>query len=151
MTPDIRVQREDFDLAEEIARLEAAEGGGVATFSGNVRSDGGLVALELEHYPAMTGQALADIAADAAQRWPLLALTVIHRFGRLAPGEHIVFVGAAAAHRGEAIAAMQFVIDWLKTDAPFWKREQFGSGEAQWVEPRPADDEARDKWDHERS
>lgn len=146
MTPEVRVQPGDFDPGAEIARLEASGAGGIATFTGNVRGDGGLVTLELEHYPAMTERALAAIAAEAAARWPLAGLTVIHRHGKLEPGDRIVFVGAAAAHRGEAIAAMSFVIDWLKTDAPFWKREHFVDGRTQWVEARESDALARARW-----
>ncbi|NNC72903.1 MAG: molybdenum cofactor biosynthesis protein MoaE [Sphingomonadaceae bacterium] len=147
MKPDVRVQADAFDSGVELAALEQRGAGGIASFIGIVRGDGGLEALELEHYPAMTEQALGGVAAEAARRWPLLALTVIHRHGRLVPGDRIVFVGAAAAHRGEAIAATNFVIDWLKTDAPFWKREIFGDGRSQWVEARAADDAARVKWD----
>ena len=149
MTPEIRVRKEDFDIGAEIARLETTGAGGIASFSGNVRGDGGLVALELEHYPAMTERALENIAVEAARRWPLLGLTIVHRVGRLAPGDRIVFVGAAAAHRSEAITAMNFVIDWLKTEAPFWKREHFEQGAIRWVEARAVDDAARDRWDEQ--
>ncbi len=146
MTPVIRIQAESFDPGAELAALEEGGPGGIASFTGIVRGDGGLEALELEHYPAMTEKALQEIAEKAAARWPLSALTVIHRIGRLVPGDRIVFVGAAAAHRGEAIAAMNFVIDWLKTDAPFWKQEHFVDGRAQWVEARLSDEKARDSW-----
>jgi molybdopterin synthase catalytic subunit len=146
MTPDIRVQRENFDPAEEAARLEAGGGGAVATFTGLVRGEGGLEAMELEHYPGMTEKALAKIAGEAEARWALSGAIVIHRVGRLEPGERIVFVGTASRHRRGAIEAMHFIIDWLKTDAPFWKREQFAGGRAQWVEARETDDAARDRW-----
>lgn len=146
MTPEVRLQKVSFDSGAELAALEASGAGGVASFTGIVRGDGGLEAMELEHYPAMTLAALRDIAGQAASRWPLAALTVIHRHGRLVPGDRIVFVGAAAAHRGEAIAAMNFVIDWLKTDAPFWKQEHFVDGRSQWVEARLNDQQARDSW-----
>lgn len=146
MTADIRVQREDFDPAEENARLEVLGGGAVATFIGLVRGEGGLEAMELEHYPGMTEKALEKIASDANERWALARITVIHRVGRLEPGARIVFVGTTSRHRREAIEAMHFIIDWLKTDAPFWKREHFAGGQSEWVEARTADDEARDRW-----
>lgn len=146
MKPVIRVQADDFDPAAEAARLEAGGPGAVATFTGIVRGEGDLVAMELEHYPAMTERALAKIAADAASRWAVTALTIIHRVGRLTPGARIVFVGAAAKHRGDAIEAMHFMIDWLKTDAPFWKREQFADGRSDWVEAREGDCAARARW-----
>jgi len=146
MTPLIRVQEEDFDPAAEIALLERSEAGAVATFTGLVRGEGDLVAMQLEHYPAMTEPALAGIAADAVSRWALVALTIVHRVGRLAAGERIVFVGAASRHRAEAISAMHSVIDRLKTDAPFWKREEFGDGRSQWVAARDSDSQARDGW-----
>jgi molybdopterin synthase catalytic subunit len=146
MTPDIGVQRETFDPAAEYERLEIDGAGAVVTFSGLVRGEGGLVALELEHYPAMTENALRRIANDAAERWELSGLTIIHRIGRMTPGERIVFVGAASRHRGDAINAMHFVIDWLKTDAPFWKREEFADGRSGWVEARDGDLERRKTW-----
>lgn len=146
MTPDIRVQREAFDPAAECAKLEVGGAGAVATFTGLVRGDGGLAALELEHYPAMTSDALSRIAADAAERWALAGLTIIHRVGRLTPGERIVFVGAASRHRGDAIDAMHFMIDWLKTDAPFWKREEFTDGRSGWVEEREGDMAQKKRW-----
>ncbi|WP_299321362.1 molybdenum cofactor biosynthesis protein MoaE [Parasphingopyxis sp.] len=147
MTPDIRVHADDFDPVTEAARLESGGAGGVATFTGIVRGENGLVALELEHYPAMSERALAGIADRAAKRWTLTALTIVHRVGRLGPGARIVFVGAASKHRADAIEAMHFVIDWLKTDAPFWKREQFGDGRSQWVELRDTDVAAKDRWE----
>ena len=146
MTPQVRIQAEDFDPAAEIAAFAEGDPGGIATFAGHVRGENGLVALELEHYPEMTLKALEEIAAEAAACWPLAGLSVIHRFGRLQPGERIVFVGAAAAHRAEAIEAMHFVIDRLKTDAPFWKREIFADGTARWVEAQSSDVEARERW-----
>lgn len=146
MTPDIRVQQATFDPAAESAGLEIAGAGAVATFTGLVRGDGGLVALELEHYPGMTEDALRRIAEDAAQRWALSAVTIVHRVGRMVPGERIVFVGAASRHRGAAIDAMHFMIDWLKTDAPFWKREEFADGRSGWVEARADDVEQRRRW-----
>ncbi|MGP1281443.1 MAG: molybdenum cofactor biosynthesis protein MoaE [Parasphingopyxis sp.] len=146
MTPDIRVQQAAFDPAAESAGLEITGAGAVATFIGLVRGDDGLVALELEHYPGMTEDALRRIAEDAAQRWALSAVTIVHRVGRMVPGERIVFVGAASRHRGAAIDAMHFMIDWLKTDAPFWKREEFADGRSGWVEERADDVEQRRRW-----
>jgi len=146
MTPEIRVQRETFDPAAEGAKLEGGDAGAVATFTGLVRGEGGLAALELEHYPVMTEDALRRIAADAAERWALAGLTIIHRVGRMEPGERIVFVGAASRHRGDAIDAMHFVIDWLKTDAPFWKREEFIDGRSGWVEAREGDEAQKQRW-----
>ncbi|MDX3886130.1 MAG: molybdenum cofactor biosynthesis protein MoaE [Sphingomonas sp.] len=144
---DIRVQIERFDPGEELARLEALGGGGVASFTGIVRGEGGLVELLLEHHPGMTAKAMARIAVEAERRWPLLGLTLIHRHGPLAPGERIVFVGTAAMHRGPALEASAFLIDWLKTAAPFWKRERFADGREAWVEPRAGDAAAAARWD----
>ncbi len=146
MTPFVSVRPDDFDLSEESERLGQNAPGAVATFVGLVRGDGGITALELEHYPAMTVRALESIAAQAADRWVLNGLTIIHRVGRLPVGSRIVFVGASARHRGDALDAVHFVIDWLKTDAPFWKREEFPDGRTQWVEARSDDASARDRW-----
>jgi molybdopterin synthase catalytic subunit len=142
----VLVQAADFDAGAELSALNVPGVGGIGSFIGTVRGDGGLVALELEHYPGMTERALARIVDDAWARWALLACTVIHRFGRMAPGQNIVFVGAASAHRGDALAATAFLIDWLKTSAPFWKREVFASGEARWVAAREADEAAASGW-----
>jgi molybdopterin synthase catalytic subunit len=142
----VAVQAEDFDPAAELTMLEALGGGGVASFTGLVRGDGGLVALELEHYPGMTEQVMRDVAEEAARRWPLAGVTVIHRHGALAPGARIVFVGTASAHRAAALEGCAFLIDWLKTKAPFWKRERFSDGRAAWVEARAADDAAAERW-----
>lgn len=144
----ILVGPEDFDVGAELARLEA-EAGAVASFVGIVRGDSGgrkLAALTLEHYPGMTEAALAGIAEEAARRWPISDCTIIHRVGRLEPGARIVLAAAASAHRSAALEATGFLIDWLKTDAPFWKREDFASGDAAWVEARDADIAARDRW-----
>lgn len=149
-TPRIRVGPEDFDTGAELARLEAgATTGGVASFVGIVRgkSDGRtLAALTLEHYPGMTESALAAIAADAMRRWPITDCTIIHRIGRLEPGARIVLAAAASSHRESALAATAFLIDWLKTDAPFWKREDFTDGNTTWVAARDTDQTARDRW-----
>lgn len=146
MIPVVRVQKAEFDPGVEGTLLESAGIGTVATFTGLVRDDGGLAVLELEHYPAMTEQALQRIAKDAADRWQLSDLTIIHRYGRLRPGGRIVFVGAASRHRKDAIEAMHFVIDWLKMDAPFWKREEYDDGRSGWVEERREDLDQRDHW-----
>ena len=142
----IRVQPDDFDPGTELARLEALNVGAVASFTGLVRGDGGLVAMTLEHYPAMTEAALRAIADEAARRWPLAGLTVIHRHGRLVPGDRIVFVGTASSHRAAALESCAFLIDWLKTAAPFWKREQWADGSSRWVEARSEDDAAKERW-----
>ncbi len=147
----VRVQAEPFDAGAELAALLAgrADVGGIGCFAGVVRDTAGgrlLRALTLEHYPGMTERALARIAAEAEERWSLLGCTVLHRYGRLLPGEPIVLVLAAAAHRQAALDATGFLIDWLKTHAPFWKQEAFADGAAAWVEPREGDDAAADRW-----
>jgi molybdopterin synthase catalytic subunit len=146
----IRVQREDFDVGAELERLTADNHriGGIASFIGLVRDMGGsarISALTLEHYPGMTERKLAEIEAEAHHRWPLDAILIVHRYGRLEPGERIVLVAAASPHREAALAACQFLIDWLKTDAPFWKSEETPAGE-HWVEARREDDAARERW-----
>lgn len=146
----VRVQQQDFDAGAELARLRSGnlQVGAVASFIGTVRNlneGDGVAALTLEHYPGMTERALEEICAEARARWDLLALTVIHRYGELAPGDQIVFVGVASAHRGEAFAACEFIIDWLKTRAPFWKKERTPDGE-RWVEARETDDRAAARW-----
>ena len=124
---------------------EAAGAGAVATFTGLVRGDGGVEQLELEHYPGATEAALRALAREAQERWSLLAVNVNHRVGSMRPGERIVFVAAAAPHRAAALAACAFLIDRLKTGAPFWKRET-RAGVARWVEARAADDEVAARW-----
>ncbi len=145
----VRVQSADFDLGTEIAALRADRRvGAVVSFVGTVRdmNEGASVAeMELEHYPGMTEAALEAIAARARARWPLSGVLVIHRVGPLLPGDQIVLVAVAAAHRGEAFAACEFIIDYLKTEAPFWKKEQTPDG-ARWVDARVSDDAALDKW-----
>lgn len=141
----ILVTDSGFDVTAELAALEALGGGAVASFTGLVRDDGGLTYLELQHYPAMTGTALERIAETAAERWPLLGITIVHRVGKMAVGDRIVFVGTASPHRTAALDACHYLIDWLKTDAPFWKKEHRESGES-WVEARTSDDAARDRW-----
>lgn len=142
----VLVEKDDIEPGMELARLEALGGGGVASFTGLVRGDDGLVAMTLEHYPAMTYPALVAIAEEAERRWPLLGATVVHRHGRLVPGDRIVFVGTASAHRAAALEACAFLIDWLKTDAPFWKREEWADGSHRWVEAKGEDDRARQRW-----
>ncbi|KRB82664.1 molybdopterin synthase catalytic subunit [Sphingomonas sp. Root710] len=148
MIADIRVTVDaaDIDIGAELARLEALGGGGVASFTGVVRGGGGLTALELEHHPGITLAMMTRIAEEAAARWPLLGMTAIHRYGRLAPGDRIVLVAAASPHRAAALEATAFLIDWLKTRAPFWKKEHFADGSSRWVEARAADDEAAARW-----
>ena len=134
-----------IDVAAELDVLERAGGGAVATFTGLVRDDDGVEELFLEHYPVATEKALGDLTAEAVRRWSLAAATVIHRVGAMKPGERIVFVGTAAAHRAEALEACAFLIDRLKTDAPFWKRETRGQ-DARWVGERDSDHQAADRW-----
>ena len=147
--PQVRVQEAPFDVAAEMAALTAGRTdiGAVASFTGLCRADDGLTAMVLEHYPAMTQRALEAIAAEAAQRWPLTGCTVIHRVGRLEPGTPIVLVLTASAHRAAALDACAFLMDWLKTKAPFWKREELAAGGARWVEARDADTDAASRWD----
>ena len=147
----IRVQPELFDVGREMALISAdrADIGGLGCFVGLVRGRAGdddLAALTLEHYPGMTERALGVIAATAERRWSLLGCTLIHRIGCLAPGEPIVLVLTAAAHRGPALEATAFLIDWLKTKAPFWKSEQSTDGTSRWVESRDSDDVAAERW-----
>ncbi len=142
----IRVQPDDFDVGAELAALEAQGGGAVASFTGLVRPDDGVEAMTLEHYPGMTEKALRDLADHATSRWPLCGVTVIHRVGTLRAGARIVFVAAASDHRAAALEACAFLIDRLKTDAPFWKKEHRAAGET-WVEARTADDIAAKRWD----
>lgn len=146
--PRILVQEAPFDVAAEMARLTASRDdiGALASFTGICRADDGLAAMVLEHYPAMTERALTRIAEDAMQRWPLTGCTIIHRVGRLTPGDPIVLVLAASAHRAAALEACAFLMDWLKTKAPFWKREEPREGAPRWVEARAEDDEAAARW-----
>ncbi|QXM24068.1 molybdenum cofactor biosynthesis protein MoaE [Elioraea tepida] len=148
MTPTIRVQEGPFDIAAETEALTRGrtDVGGIASFVGVTRADDGLARMVLEHYPGMTERAIGAIVAEAARRWPLTGCTVIHRVGPLVPGEPIVLVLAASAHRAAALEACAFLIDWLKTKAPFWKREEFATGESRWVEARAADDDAAARW-----
>lgn len=146
--PVIRVQPATFDLGTEAALLTdgRTDIGGLASFVGLCRADDGLAALVLEHYPGMTERALEKIAAEAWARWPLTGCTVIHRIGRLLPGDAIVLVLTASAHRAAALEACGFLIDWLKTSAPFWKSEEFADGESRWVQAKATDDAAAARW-----
>ncbi|NDG48141.1 MAG: molybdenum cofactor biosynthesis protein MoaE [Rhodospirillales bacterium] len=146
--PRISVQEAVFDLAAESAALAAGRHdiGGIASFVGICRADDGIAAMVLEHYPGMTEKALAGIAAEAERRWPLTGCTIIHRVGRLEPGAPIVLVLTASAHRSAALESCAFLIDWLKTGAPFWKREEFADGTTRWVEARAADAAATSRW-----
>jgi molybdopterin synthase catalytic subunit len=146
----IRVQTDDFDLSTEVAQLRAAQGavGAVVAFVGTVRdmNDGtSVAAMELEHYPGMTEKALDEIVVKARARWNIIDALVIHRVGELLPLDQIVLVAVTSAHRGEAFAACEFIMDYLKTDAPFWKKEQTPEG-ARWVDARSTDDHALSKW-----
>jgi molybdopterin synthase catalytic subunit len=146
----VRVQEEDFDVGAELAALSAGnhEIGGIASFVGVVREmagDAKIDAMTLEHYPGMTERALAEIEAEAHRRWPLEASLMIHRYGRLAPGDNIVLVATASAHRQAALESCAYLIDWLKTKAPFWKLEET-AGEAKWVDARDSDAAATKRW-----
>jgi molybdopterin synthase catalytic subunit len=150
MSLTIHVQREPFDIADEIAALTAGRSdiGAVVTFTGLCRDEAGrLAALELEHYAGMAEAELGRVAEEARERWSLQGLTVIHRFGTIAPGETIVLVATASAHRGAAFAAAEFLMDYLKTRAPFWKREHLADGRiGEWVEAAAHDDAAAARW-----
>jgi molybdopterin synthase catalytic subunit len=146
----VRVQHDDFDIGAELDRLAAGDHriGGIASFVGLVRDlggDGAVEALTLEHYPGMTEKKLAEIEREAHRRWPLSGSLIIHRYGRLAPGDRIVLVATASPHRGAALAACHFLIDWLKTEAPFWKSETTPRGD-RWVAARAEDDAATERW-----
>jgi molybdopterin synthase catalytic subunit len=147
----IRVEEADFDLAAEIDALVAAghDVGAVATFTGHCRSEAGrLAGLELQHYPGMAEAEIRRVIEEALARWPAVsAVTVLHRHGLIRPGGRIVLVAVAAGHRGEAFAAAEFLMDFLKTRAPFWKREHLSDGTlGAWVEAKDADDEAAARW-----
>ena len=147
----IRVTGDPFDPAAEIAAFAAGrtDVGGIATFVGRVRDRAGEVrirAMTLEHYPGMTERKLAEIEEEARRRWPLLDCLVVHRYGRMEPGEPIVLVATASAHRAAALEACTFLIDWLKTKAPFWKLEETDRG-ARWVEAKASDDAAAARWE----
>lgn len=149
----VRVQREDFDPGAEVAALTAGNAGigGVVSFVGLVRDmagDSPIRSMTLEHYPGMTERKLREIEEEANRRWPLDASLVIHRYGRLEPGDRIVLVAAASPHRDAAFDACRFLIDWLKTQAPFWKQEETPDG-PRWVEAKESDDQAAERWREE--
>lgn len=150
--PEIRVQRDDFDPGAELQRVTAGNPriGAAVSFVGLVRdisdSPGAGASMTLEHYPGMTERQLMAIAAQATERWPLEACLVVHRFGRLEAGDRIVLTIAASAHRQAAFEACSFLMDWLKTQAPFWKLEETGDGRREWVEARAGDDAAAARW-----
>jgi molybdopterin synthase catalytic subunit len=145
----IRVQEQAFDVGAELAAVSAGRTdiGAVASFVGFVRdmADAPITAMTLEHYPGMTEKKLAEIEAEANARWPLQASLIVHRYGRMLPGEPIVLVATASSHRAAALEACAFLIDWLKTEAPFWKLEEI-AGASRWVEARSTDDEAAARW-----
>lgn len=146
----IKVQEQSIDVGAELAALSAGRTniGAVASFTGLVRDiadEQAVSALTLEHYPGMTEKKLAEIEDEANRRWPLQAILIIHRYGRMEPGEPIVLVAAASMHRAAALEACAFLIDWLKTKAPFWKLEE-GDGKAAWVDARDSDDQAAARW-----
>jgi molybdopterin synthase catalytic subunit len=151
--PKIRVQAEDFDVGAEMTALRAgnAKIGGIAAFVGLVRdvnNGAGVSTLTLEHYPAMTQKALVGIVEQASKRWELIDATVIHRIGRLSPTDQIVLVLVASGHRGDAFQACEYIMDFLKTQAPFWKKESTGDGD-RWVAARDSDDQAARRWQTE--
>jgi molybdopterin synthase catalytic subunit len=145
----IKVQQHTFDVGAELAALSAGRTdiGAIASFVGLVRAHGGepITAMTLEHYPGMTEKKLAEIEAEAQARWPLQASLIVHRYGRMLPGEPIVLVATASAHRAAALEACAFLIDWLKTQAPFWKLEETAKT-SRWVDARSADDDAAARW-----
>jgi molybdopterin synthase catalytic subunit len=148
----VRVQREDFDVGAEVSRLATGRTdiGAIVTFTGTVRSGHGdaIESMTLEHYPGMTEEELARIEAEAGERWPLSASLIVHRVGTLAPGDNIVLVVTASAHRQAAFEAAAFLMDYLKTRAPFWKKELGRDGSGDWVEARTGDDRAVERWDN---
>jgi molybdopterin synthase catalytic subunit len=148
-TPTVRIQSATFDMAAEVAALKALPAvGAVVTFTGICRDEGGrLAALELEHYPGMAEEELRRIADEAATRWPLAGITIIHRTGKIPVGDDIVLVASASAHRDAAFAAANFVMDYLKTRAPFWKKEHpVGGPPGEWIAAHGADEEAAKRW-----
>ena len=147
MPATVIVQEQDFDPAQALEGFAAGSGAGaVVTFTGIVRDNGGrLQAMEIEHYPAMTRRALEDIAAKAGQRWDIADCLIIHRYGRLLPGERIMMVATASAHRQDAFAAAEFLMDYLKSRAPFWKKE-IGTDGAEWVAAKDSDERALTRW-----
>ena len=149
--PDVCVQEEDFDVAALQAGLpgDECQAGAIASFTGLVRVNNeqrDVCVLDLEHYPGMTERSIQNIVDEARQRWKLLGVRVVHRIGRLRPGEQIVYVGVSCSHRGDAFSACEFIMDYLKTRAPFWKKESTAAGE-HWVESRDSDSTAARRWE----
>lgn len=147
----VRVQTEDFDLSREVKHLvgRRTDVGAIVTFTGTVRDEAKgrpITAMALEHYPGMTEAELERVEAEARQRWPLQATLIIHRYGELKPGDNIVLVVTASAHRQAAFEAAEFLMDYLKTRAPFWKKETLARGESHWVDARESDDAAAERW-----
>jgi molybdopterin synthase catalytic subunit len=142
----VRITHQAFDSATELTPLAGLGGGAVASFIGIARDDDGVAAIELEHYPAMTEASLGALIDEAFARWSMLGAILIHRVGIIKVGEPIVLVGTAASHRAEALEACAFLIDRLKTDAPFWKKEHRINGSATWVDAKSSDDGRADKW-----
>ena len=140
------VSTEPFDIGSELGALGQAGVGAIASFIGIVRGDDGLETLTLDHYPGMTEAALTEVAESAKARWALHGVLIYHRVGAMAPGDPIVLVGCTSAHRRDALESCAFVIDRLKTDAPFWKQERFADGREAWVEARATDDAAAARW-----
>lgn len=141
----VAVQPTPIDVAAELAGVEVEGAGGVASFIGSVRGEDGVTQLTLEHYPGMTEAALTGLAEGAFARWGLLAVSIVHRVGAMVPGDRIVFIATAAPHRAPALEACAYLIDRLKTDAPFWKQETRGDA-AEWVEAKASDDSAAERW-----
>ena len=149
----VRVQTDDFDVSAVLGELcdGRTDVGAAVTFTGYVRDlnlDAGVQAMHLEHYPGMTEKALEEIAEEASTRWKLLGTAVIHRVGELRPADRIVLVAVTSAHRGDAFEACEFIMDYLTTRAPFWKKELLKDGSSRWVEARSSDDEAAQRWDN---
>lgn len=147
---DVRVQQDDFDVSAELAllRQQSHAVGALASFVGVVRDNNEnlqVATMELEHYPGMTESSIGQIVQEAFQRWPLIGARVIHRIGKLAPGDQIVLVAVSGPHRGEAFAACEFIMDYLKTKAPFWKKELTPEGE-RWVDARVSDQSSAERW-----
>lgn len=146
----ITVQQADFDLGAEYQQLQTAttDIGGIAVFTGQVRDNPvhPLDFMRLEHYPGMTEQSLQKTAEQAEERWPVIDIRIIHRYGDLKPGDQIVFVGVSSAHRESAFSACEYIMDVLKTSAPFWKKEQFINGDSNWIDAKNSDDERAKRW-----
>ncbi len=146
----ISVQAEDFDISQEYRQLQTdnTQVGGIAMFTGLVRdlTDNPLTAMHLEHYPGMTEASLQQTAEQAAERWPLIDIRIVHRIGKLTPGEQIVFVGVSSTHREAAFSACEFIMDILKTSAPFWKKELHQDGAGNWVDAKASDQQRAERW-----